>query len=122
MADFLIAAFDETKWQMVPAELERQVRAGWPQAEVWLGEARVSFTIPLEDDYAINGGLDRGAGAVALDAGLADSARFAAWYREQVPPEQELHFFDEGATFTIALEPGVSAADIVRRAEAQWRS
>ena len=60
----------------------------------------------------MRGYLQRDGQSVVVYGDIPEAALVAAWFREQVPPEQELIFYDDGYTFDVPLRPGATAAEI----------
>ena len=127
MSDYLVASPADGGWHMELDELERLVRARWPQAEITRLDAGAGETL----DFEVEAGepperllcsLLPGGTTLVIRGDLPGSAAVAAWYREQLPSGQEFAFFDEEYSFHVALDPGITASAVEQRTAEQWRS
>ncbi len=58
-------------------------------------------------DLPVEGSLDRTCQVVHLEDDLLDCARFAIWYRGQVPEDYTLVFYGEGYSAKVDLRAGI---------------
>jgi hypothetical protein len=122
MSDFLVSPSQETAWSIDPEEFEEQLRERWPDAEVWPGDPdsqrALTFELPSVGDVPPRGRLMRDGQVVGLDGDVPESAEVASWFREVVPAQQELVFWDQGYSFHVPLTEGITRDEIVAAVEA----
>ena len=126
MSKLFVSPSADTDWRIGAADFEARLRARWPEAHAQVMtlegiEGELEFSVP-PGDAPLAGVLQADGKAMSLDGELPDCAELAAWFREQVPPEQELILWDGGGSVVVPLEPGVAAEEIERRTREQWRS
>ena len=108
----------ETEWRVPREELAAMLRRAWPDVEVWLTEAGapdardVVWRIRL-GATELEGSQDRAGQAQYLDGPPEAVARFAAWWRRQVPEEQALILCDESYATVVTLEPRISEDQLI---------
>lgn len=65
-----------------------------------------------EQNERVFGRLHRDLQAMSLDADVPAAAAIAAWWRERVPDDVKLIFYDETYSADVVVEPGADAAKI----------
>jgi hypothetical protein len=122
MSDFLVSPSQETSWRIDPEEFETHLRERWPDAEVWPGDPdsqrALTFELPSLGEVPPRGRLMRDGQVVGLDGDVPESAEVASWFREVVPAQQELVFWDQEYSFHVPLTEGVTRDEIVAAVEA----
>ena len=114
---YFVSPSQETDWHLAPGELAERLSRHWPDAEIRTVDNPVSnhsleWTLTI-DGLPVDGSLSRSGQAVHLDGDIDACARLARWLREQIPPQQELLFYDEGFSADVALLPTTSEEELV---------
>ena len=114
---YFVSPSEETEWQLAPSELGERLSRYWPDAEIRTVDNAASnhsleWTLTINGSR-IDGSLDKAGQAVHLEGDIDACARLARWLREQVPPQQELVFYDEGFSADVALLPTTSEEELV---------
>jgi hypothetical protein len=113
--DYLVSPAEETDWRIDPAELEAALRARWELVRYHPNAEHDMFAFDF--DLAVGGGLVDGGFArdgkvLGLGGDVNLVARVAVWFRELVPAEQSLLFYDQMYNGHVELTPGMSAAQL----------
>jgi hypothetical protein len=114
---FLISPPSETDWRMTADDFERRLRERWPDADVRRidDDERtyvLQFTLP-GDGPPVVGGLEREGWTVFVEGDSAQAAEVARWFREQVPDEQPLLFYDQEYSGQVELTPDTTVEELV---------
>ncbi|HEY1274904.1 MAG TPA: hypothetical protein VGF25_08330 [Thermoleophilaceae bacterium] len=107
MPTFLISPPSETEWRMGEDDFEQRLRSRWPDADVRRHddpERTYGLEFTLRDDGPpVIGGLEREGWTVFVEGEPEQAARIARWFRDQVPPEQPLLFYDQEYSAQVEL-------------------
>ncbi|MDP9070864.1 MAG: hypothetical protein M3N68_06195 [Actinomycetota bacterium] len=114
---YFVSPSQETEWQLAPSELAERLSRQWPDAVIRPVENQASnhsleWTMTI-DRWRVDGSLDKTGQTVHLDGDIDACAHLARWLREQVPPQQELVFYDEAFSADVALLPTTTEEDLV---------
>jgi hypothetical protein len=123
--DYLVTPPEETSWRLDPADFERALRERWPEAEVRENPEAdptyaLDFSVTVEQG-GVDGGFARDGQMLGLQHDVWACAAVATWFRELVPPEQPLLFYDPALNGQAELAPGLSPADLAQRYLASQR-
>ena len=114
--DFLVTPPGETSWRMEPAEFATALRARWPDAQVHENpEADPTYAFEFSvavNDGSVDGAFGRDGQMLGLQHDVFACAEVAAWFRQQVPPEQPLLFYDPALNGRAELTPGLGAGEL----------
>jgi hypothetical protein len=113
--DYLVSPPAETDWRLDPADFEAALRARWPVVDFHPNTGDMyAFDFGVEvDGGRVDGGFARDGQVLGLGGDLFPCAQVAVWFRELVPAEQPLLFYDQGYNGHAELTPGMSAAALV---------
>jgi hypothetical protein len=107
-----------TDWKLDADQFREAVVRRWPGAQVKdVGDSQRTAALDVRldvDGTQVDGTLSRDGLAVALDADVQSSARFARWLRSIVPDSQPLVFYDEGYSADVALTADTTEEDLTR--------
>jgi hypothetical protein len=116
--DYLVSPTEPTPWRMEPADFARALRERWPDAEVREsarsdGMYALDFTVMVEGDR-VDGAFARDGQVLGLLHDVVSCAAVATWFRDLVPPEQPLLFYDPALNGQTAVTPGLAPAELAR--------
>lgn len=114
---YFVSPSEETEWQLAPSELAERLSRQWPDVAIRTAgnpdsNHSLEWTVTI-NEWRVDGSLDRTGQAIHLDGDIEACARLARWLREQIPPQQELVFYDEGFSADVALLPTTSEEELV---------
>lgn len=115
---YMITPPNETEWCVSRAELLSLLRRNWPESETrvrddpLLPAGDVEWKIVV-DGQELEGSQDRSGQTQYLNGAIQVVASYALWWRQQVPPTQELIICDEAYSSVLTLSNDVSEAEIV---------
>jgi hypothetical protein len=118
MAKYLISNPDGIVGIISPSELSTRIRAVWLlddesiQANMDEQSTRSLTWVMNIDGRRLDGYLLRH-GHLVLDGDIRDCSQFAIWYRQQVPQEIKLVFYDESYSADIELTSETTDQDVV---------
>lgn len=116
---YLITPSQSTNWQINPPEFVKKLSQQWPDIKI--------ETVPNSEDYytlewclkppemgaRLDGALHQDGQGISLDGYIEDCAKFAIWFRAQVPTIQELVFYDQEYNHHIELKTNTKEAEIM---------
>lgn len=116
MPRFLISIPGERNWQIGEDDFEQRLRSRFPDVEVQRRDDEddvypVSATIESDGPPVIVG-LQRNGSTLSIDGDLDQAGTIARWYRDQVPGEQPLVFYDQEYTADVELRPDTTAEEL----------
>jgi hypothetical protein len=107
-----------TDWRLDPDQFRDAVVRRWPGAQVrdvTDAQRTAALDVRLDvDGKPVDGTLSRDGLAVALDAGVRSSARFARWLRSIAPDSQPLVFYDEGCSADVPPTSDTTEEELAR--------
>jgi hypothetical protein len=114
MPTYLVSPSEPVDWRDDPASFASAFVERWPGAEITEEEGdespmALSFELKDGDDWVL-GRLHGDGQAVEVDTDVGAAAEVAAWWRERVPAEVGLVFYDEGFNRDVPVPPGVDGA------------
>ena len=115
---YLISPSQETSWTFQQEFLLEAIEQKWPDSvfafettALFKGKLAATITTPAgEVDFRPE--ATEASQALYLDGQLDAVICFAVWWREQVPPSQELQLYDDGYVYFTDLTPGITAAAV----------
>jgi hypothetical protein len=69
--------------------------------------------MPPRCQQRLDGALHRDRQGISLDGSLEDCAKFALWFRDFVPSNQALFFYDHGYNYHIDLQKNITNVEII---------
>ena len=69
--------------------------------------------MPPRCQQRLDGALHRDRQGISLDGSLEDCAKFALWFRDFVPSNQALFFYDQGYNYQIDLQKNITNVEII---------
>ena len=115
--DYLVTPPEETAWRMEPDEFLARLRERWPDAavrEVPGSDPTYAFDFTVTEPGRVDGAWAHSGQMLGLDGEITDVMSLAVWFREQVPAEQPLLFYDPALNGQLTLEPGADPAAAAR--------
>jgi hypothetical protein len=107
-----------TSWRLEPEQFRSAVVQQWPDArvrEITDPSSTAALDVRLDlEGKPVDGTLARDGQAIALEADVHASARFARWLRSIVPSTQALVFYDEGYSADVPLTPDTTEEQLTR--------
>lgn len=105
---YLVSPPSEAAWFLAPEVLASRMGESWPEAVV---EVVTNPSRPYVLDFElrtggawVTGSFGREGQVMVLEGDVVACAEVAAWYRRQVPADQQLVFYDEGYAQCVWLE------------------
>jgi hypothetical protein len=115
---YVISPSEETSWSVDRTTLTLLLEEHWPGATVELDGRQptreVVWQIPMPEGD-LDGSQDREGQAQYLTGLPVTLARYAHWWRQQVPPAQSLVLYDEAYSTVLPLDPGVTEHELLER-------
>lgn len=118
MAKYLVSNPDGAEQPINPSEFASRIKSTW-----LLEDLSVLLNTGEENTRAVSWFMDaqgRGLdgclfknGHLALDGDIRDCSNFAIWYRQQVPQQLKLVFYDDSYNADIALTNETTEQDII---------
>jgi len=109
---YVICPPRRTDWHFDRELLIERLIADWPGVQIGGPEAALSSRDVVwsysSDAGVLEGSQDRAGRAHYLDGPVSLVARYAAWWRGQVPPDQPLMLCDDGYNVRVNLDPDVT--------------
>lgn len=113
---YFVSPRKETDWRIPAASFAERVAADWPGSEVGTVDSPESNRsvewVTTIDGLRIDGSLDKAGQAGHLDGDIDACAQFALWVRSQVPPDQELIFYDEAFSVDVPISSSSTAEEL----------
>lgn len=113
---YVISPPEATDWSVDQQTVVGLLQRGWPgiavEVDGGLPTRDVVWQITLPEGE-LEGSQDREGQAHYLNGPIETLARYAAWWRAQVPPTQPLVLYDETYTTVVPVNPGMTAEDIL---------
>jgi hypothetical protein len=115
---YFISPPEETDWKIDVNALCKAISLNWSKATIEIVNNPNSLYIltwSMEiNTYLLDGTLTKDRNVVYLDGDIRACAIFALWFRQQVPSEQKLIFYDEGYSCDIVLSQETSEVDLIQ--------
>ena len=113
---FLISTPGEGDWRIGEDDFERRLLARFPGAQLQRRDDGddaypVSASIEGEGPTVIVR-LQRNGSTLSIDGDIDQAGKIARWYRDQVPNEQPLVFYDQEYAADVALGPDTTAEEL----------
>lgn len=118
--EYLVTPSERTDWKVELAQFSKLLSEDWPDVEMRKVENpdrmyALEWTLNVDRPNArLDGALQRSGHGIGLDGPLEGCARFAIWFRAQVPPEQPLLFYDQGCNAYVPLNENTTVDDILK--------
>jgi hypothetical protein len=115
MPDYLVTAPFTTDWHEDPAGFAAALEQRWPGAKIKedAPDSPIALDFTFEEDgELVLGSLFRDGRGLSLSAGISVAAKIAAWWRERVPDDVPLVFYDEGYNADVPVPPGADPAEV----------
>jgi len=115
---YVLSPPDRTNWQFDRERLITLLQRDWPGIAVGGPQAQADRDVVWtyrDRDGELEGSQDRAGQAHYLEGPLPLVARFAAWWRKQVPADQPLILYDEGYSTVIPLPLTIDQQQILQR-------
>ncbi len=116
MSAFLICTPSETDWRISPEDLERLAREHWSDVEASQSDdpdrPHPTHLVIRGHGPTIIAGLHRDGSTLFVEGDVDQAVAVARWFRRQVPPDQQLIFFDEAYTTQVDLGPETTAEQL----------
>lgn len=108
MPTFFVSPSDRPEWTEDPEAFGEALREGFPGVVVRdSAEQDPTVILHFDIDDVTLGHLHRSGHVVAVDNDLEVATRVAAWWRQRVPEDVELFFYDEAFSANVPVAPGV---------------
>jgi hypothetical protein len=110
--DYLVTPPAVTEWSLTPEAFATALRERWADAEVRdVPDSDPTYALDFTAG-GVNGSFGRDGQMLGLNGDVNEAAAVAAWFREVVPPEEPLLFYDPALNGQVALEPGIAGERI----------
>ena len=111
---YVVSPPDETEWCVERSTLVGLLERDWPGVVLEVGGDSTRDVVwrLATPDGEFEGSQDRAGHAQYLSGPTTTLARYAHWWRQQVPADQALVLYDESYSTVIPLDPGLSEADL----------
>lgn len=116
---YLITPSQSTNWQINPPEFIKILSKQWSKIKIEKASNpedyyALAWSIkPPQMGVRLDGALHQDGQGISLDGHLEDCAKFAIWFRSQVPTIQELVFYDQGYNHSIELKNDTKDIEII---------
>jgi hypothetical protein len=116
---FVVSPPDTTDWTFDKDRLAALLARDWPgvivsSADTVHPSLDTTWVIQIRGGE-LKGSQDRAGQAQYLEGPNDLIARYAAWWRWQVDPEQPLILYDESYTIVVPLTPGINGSEVLER-------
>lgn len=118
--EYLITPPEKTNWQINKSKFFDNFLKQWLNIKI----KRITnpdnyyslegFIEVLDSGKILEVALHRDRQGVSLDGYLEDCAKFAVWFRSQVPQAQKLVFYDQGYNAHIELQETTTESEIMK--------
>ena len=116
---YLITPSQSTDWQINPLEFVKNLSKQWSDIKIEkVSNPEDIYSLewsikPPQMGAGLDGGLHQDEQGISLDGYLEDCAKFAIWFRSQVPTIQELVFYDQSYNHSIELKTDTKDVEII---------
>ena len=117
MSEYFISRPDDNEWSLDIEAFARKLQERWPNIRLRSYPAQAEWDIK-EEEYVIVGELYFSPGpVVCIDGELKGCAEFALWYRQQIPADQLIWFYDDELSNHVVLDNETTIEQIVNAFE-----
>lgn len=113
MSSYFISRPDQNEWFLDIDDFSHRIQVCWPTARVRSYPVQAEWYIE-EENFVVIGRLYLSPGpVVCVEGELTTCARFALWYRQQIPTKQTIWFYDEEFSTHVTLDQETTVEQIV---------
>lgn len=113
MSEYFISRPDDNQWSLDIEAFARKLQSRWPSARLRSRSDQAQWDI-REREYTIVGELYLSPGpVVCVEGELESCAEFALWYRQQIPADQLIWFYDDELSDHVVLGNETTIEQIV---------
>ncbi|OQW91956.1 MAG: hypothetical protein BWK78_03075 [Thiotrichaceae bacterium IS1] len=117
--NYLISTAEPTIMNIELVPFVKQLQVQWQPVEIRpIDHPQRAYSLEwiiLQNQFRLEGRLERNGQSVVLDGQLPDCAQFALWLRTLIDPQYKLFFYDQGYSADIELREGTTATEIINR-------
>lgn len=116
MPTYLVSPPEQTDWREDPEDFAVALLQRWPDARTREDppQSTMALTFEFEEDgEPVQGSLHRDGQAQSLSADLPLATKIATWWRERVPGDVPLIFYDEAFNASAPVQDGMDATAVM---------